>query len=111
MGATIFSPGPPDRLRRAAVVGLSVVLFATVFALRLAVERADDALLLFLALPIVLLAMEFELLGGLLGALAAACLTALYGALEHPDIGALGYLSRIIAFFLIGGVVGGLARR
>jgi PAS domain S-box-containing protein len=110
VSALIFSAGPRHG-RRAAIAAVSATLLAAVFAMRLFVEGADEALVLLSVIPIVLLAMEFELLGGLLGALAAAGLTALYAAVEHPDAGGLGYVSRIGAFVVIGGVVGGLARR
>jgi PAS domain S-box-containing protein len=107
----MFSSGRPDKRRRTLVVALSAVLFAALFALRVTIEGNDDAPLLFFVIPVVLLAMEFEYFGGLLGALAAAGMAALYGAFDHLDLGALGYVGWIAAFILVGGVVGGLARR
>lgn len=104
-------PGRLDDRRRAVVLGLSALLFAAVFALRLAIDRSEEGILLFFTVPIALLAMEFELYGGLLGALVAVTLLALYGALEHPDVATLGYLSRVSAFLLIGAAVGALAAR
>ena len=105
--------GPRDSPtgRRRAIVAVAAIVFATVFSLRLAVDASDQGVLLFLAIPIALLGIEFGLAGGLAGAAAAIALLAIYGAVQHPDLGVLGYASRTTAFVLIGGVVGLLAQR
>jgi PAS domain S-box-containing protein len=97
--------------RARAIVAAAVALFASVFALRLILNAPDQGVLLFFALPIVLLGIEFGVTGGLAGSSVAILLLAAYGVVQEPDLGVLGYASRAFAFALIGGVVGVLAER
>jgi PAS domain S-box-containing protein len=107
----IFPSGRADGRRRAIVVAISVLLFAAVFGIRLIVGESQRGVVLFFVIPLALLAMEFGLYGGLLGALVAAALTAIFSEIIDTGAGALSYTSTAIAFLLIGAVVGLLAAR
>jgi putative two-component system response regulator len=88
----------------AATVLLALAIFGTTFALRRSLSNAVDADEL---VPVALLALRFGRRGGLAGALAAVTLTGLWD-LVHDDaaVTILGYLSRGIAFVLIGVFLG-----
>lgn len=103
--------GGGSRQRRVLVVIAAACLFAAVFALRLAISASDQGALLFLVIPIALLGIEFGLAGGIVGSCTAIALLALYGVIDHPHLGVLGYSSRAAAFILIGGTVGWLSER
>jgi PAS domain S-box-containing protein len=100
----------PTRHRRTITL-VAVALFALVFALRMVVAAHNQGILLFFAVPIALLGIEFEVAGGAAGACGAIALLAIYAIVHVPHLGVLGYCSVIIAFVLIGGVVGVLAQR
>ncbi|HUT78799.1 MAG TPA: ATP-binding protein [Polyangia bacterium] len=91
------------------MVALATALFSAAFALRLAVEESDVEVLLLCALPIAILAAEFGLLGGLLGAGVAAVLLALYVVLFDPEIGAWRYAGRVAVFAALAVLVAALA--
>ncbi len=88
----------------AATVLLALAIFGATFALRRSLSNAVDADEL---VPVALLALRFGRRGGLAGALAAVTLTGLWD-LVHDDaaVTILGYLSRGIAFVLIGVFLG-----
>jgi PAS domain S-box-containing protein len=96
---------------RRTITLVALLLLAVVFAVRLIVDTSDQGVLLFFAIPIALLGIEFEAAGGAAGASAAIVLLAIYGIVESPHLGVLGYSSTVVAFALIGGVVGILAQR
>ena len=102
-------PATSIRARRWVVVALATALFSAAFALRLAVEESDVEVLLLCALPIAILAAEFGLLGGLLGAGVAAVLLALYVVLFDPEIGAWRYAGRVAVFAALAVLVAALA--
>lgn len=102
-------PATSIRARRWAVVALATALFSVAFGLRLAVEESDVEVLLLCVLPIAILAAEFGLLGGLLGAGVAAVLLALYVVLFDPEIGAWRYAGRVVVFAALAVLVAALA--
>ena len=65
------------------------------------------------ALPIALLAVELGVGGGLAAAALALGLFAVWDLAWSPDLdqGAVDYLTRVVAFFILGGSVGALADR
>ncbi|HYY73761.1 MAG TPA: hypothetical protein VE662_02975, partial [Solirubrobacterales bacterium] len=103
-------PASPTGHRRTITL-VAVAMFALLFALRMILAAHNQGILLFVAVPIALLGIEYEVVGGAVGASAAIILLAIYGIVDVPHLGVLGYSSVIVAFVLIGGVVGVMAQR
>lgn len=85
---------------------VAAVLFAGILGLLFAVSDPKQATAVLFVVPIALLALSDGLCGGLAGAVAGACLTALWVIADDIDIGALGWGSRLVAFVVIGALVG-----
>ncbi|MDP8909037.1 MAG: HD domain-containing protein [Chloroflexota bacterium] len=86
--------------RRRVVAVLVVALFAGVYLL------GDTAPGIFVV-PIVVAAIEFGVVGGLVAALAAVALVLGWDLSKpHADLDALEYLSRAVAYLLLGGLLG-----
>jgi PAS domain S-box-containing protein len=106
-GATYAGGRPRGApLRRPAMVALSLLLFAGVFGLRVADENAANATIVLAVLPIALCALEFGILGGLGSAVLAMFLVTIWNVSEDVALGPLGYVSRAVAFLLVGGMLG-----
>jgi signal transduction histidine kinase len=100
------SDSAPPAWRGPAILSAAVVLFGVTFAARVAISDPSALIANFYTVPIALVAIEFGLRAGLLGAAFAFGLVVLWGAVEAVHLGALGYASRAAAFVLIGGLVG-----
>jgi two-component system, sensor histidine kinase and response regulator len=96
---------------RAVVLLLAGLCFAVIFAARFAVEGAASGVTFLYVVPIVILAMELGLRGGLAAAAVALALFAAWDVLSAPDVDAIAYLSRAAVFALIGVLVGYMAAR
>ena len=91
---------------------VAALLFLVVFAVRLIHKDADDLVSLLYAIPIAYVAVEHGRTWGLAaGALALALFAVWDVTYNDAGHGALDYLSRVAAFFVLGGVVGVLADR
>ncbi|MDQ6816230.1 MAG: sensor domain-containing diguanylate cyclase [Actinomycetota bacterium] len=107
--------------RRAAVIGIdgrrrwtmaiALVVFAVVLGLRIAIHDPSELVGLFFVIPIALIAIEFGWLGGLAMAAGAVLVIVIWSALSSTSLSALGYITRIMAFVVLGGVVGRLAEQ
>ena len=97
--------------RRAAIVALAVVLFATAFVARLAVDDPDALLANFYIVPIAVVAIEFGARAGLLAAAVAFALVPAWSVVNSVHVDALGYVSRGAAFLVTGVIVGGFSDR
>jgi PAS domain S-box-containing protein len=98
--------------RRALIVAAAALLFAAVFAFRLAHPDASDPVTLLYCVPIALLASEFGLAWGLGAAALSLGLYALWAAgWEAGSATTIDFLTRGVAFSLIGGLSGHLADR
>ena len=84
----------------------AIALFGAIYGLEFAVVSPDAEVALLYALPTALLALEFGARGGLIGAAASIVLFGTWVEAKDIDVGALGYLTRGVAFFLVGGVLG-----
>jgi signal transduction histidine kinase len=103
---------PEDRgSRRRAVIAIATVLFAAAFAVRLAVDDPSALLANFYSVPIAVLAIEFGVRGGLIGAAVGFTLVVAWGEVQDVDVGALGYVSRAAVFVVVGGLVGRFSER
>jgi PAS domain S-box-containing protein len=91
------------RLRgRGAVLASTAVLFAGVIAFRLTVANPEEVVLVLFVAPIALVAAEFGTTGGLAAATLSFALFELWVAISNAEVGAVGHLSRAMAFFLVG---------
>jgi signal transduction histidine kinase len=104
-------PAAPDGRRRVVVIALAAALFGAAFALRLAIDDPSALVANFYAVPIALLAAELGLRAGLVAAAVAFCLVIAWGAVEHVELGWLGYASRAAVFVMVGGLVGWYSER
>jgi len=98
----------PER-PRTGVVALALALLAAVFAVRLAFANASDPVLILSAVPVALLALEAGTRGGIAGATIAVASVGLWSLIENVELSAMGYLTRVCTFFLVGVLVGHLA--
>jgi PAS domain S-box-containing protein len=84
----------------------AAALFAGVFALRQVSGDAKDAITMLYALPVALIALQFGAAAGLGAAALGMSLFGVWAESDDSNIGWLGVLSRAVALFLIGGLVG-----
>jgi len=96
---------------RAFVLALAGLLFAGVFALRVSAGGQNDAVFVLFVLPIALVAARFGTRAGVAAAALSTGLVALHAALIGPQLSALGYATRIVAFFLLGAGLGYVSER
>jgi PAS domain S-box-containing protein len=101
---------PPDR-PRAGIVALAAGLFVAIFVLRLAVANAGDPVLILNAVPIALLSLEAGKKGGLAGATIGVASVGLWSVIANVDLSVIGYLTRVLTFFLVGVLAGQLVER
>jgi PAS domain S-box-containing protein len=92
-------------------VALAVLIFAVVFALRLALGSNRDPVMIFGAIPIALLSLEAGRRAGITGAAVAVAAVGLWQVLANVELTVIGYLSRVVVFFLVALLVGYLAER
>jgi signal transduction histidine kinase len=102
---------PWFRERPASTVVVAVVLFASVFALRLSVGGPEDSVNMLYALPVALVALAFGRVAGVAAGLLAVVLVAAWVALRDVDLSALGWASRVIPLLLLGALLGDASDR
>lgn len=89
---------------------LAAGLYAAIAALPFAVRSdASDGLMLLCTLPIALLAVYGGLRAGIASAAVGLGLFAVWDAAEDVGVGVVGYLTRALAFLVVGGVAGFLS--
>ena len=98
-----------ERPRSAVVV--AAALFAAVFVLRLLDHNSGDAVALLYTLPIALLALTFGRNVGVAAGLLGVLLVLGWGVIVQPDIGPLGWVSRLLPQLLLGYLLGDAADR
>lgn len=92
--------------RRGRVVALALALCGVVLAVRYVLSGPGDSVGLLLLIPVALIAVEFGWWGGLLAGTAGAALNVVSVLMVDAPISAVGYLTRTIAFVVVGGVLG-----
>jgi signal transduction histidine kinase len=97
--------------RRVIVVIAAGVLFAGAFVARVAVNDPDALLANFYVVPIALLAIEFGVSGGVIGATVGFALVPAWSVIDTIHVGALGYISRAAVMYVTGVVVGRFSDR
>jgi PAS domain S-box-containing protein len=94
------------RARRGAVVALALLLFGVIFALRVVGPNPADAVLVLFTVPIMLCAIEFGTVGGLVAAAVGLGLVAIADVSGGISFAALGFVSRGVTFFVLGWLLG-----
>ena len=89
-----------------ATITLALALFAGIFVLRDLLPSVGDGNEILFVLPIGLLAIRFGLRGGLAGGLLGFGLAVTWDLYAHVTVSLSGYLSRGIAFLLLGTLLG-----
>jgi diguanylate cyclase (GGDEF)-like protein/PAS domain S-box-containing protein len=90
------------------VLVLALILVGAILALRLALPGAGDAVGLLLVIPVALVAIQFGWWGGLLAGAAGAALSVASLLMVGLPTSPVGVLNRLIAFVVVGGLVGRL---
>jgi PAS domain S-box-containing protein len=98
-------------VRPVPVLALAALLFAGVFALRVTTAGLGDAVVVLFVLPIALLAARFGATAGIAAAAFSTGLVALHGTLIGPQLSALGYATRVVAFIVLGAGLGYASQR
>ncbi|MEA2434785.1 MAG: hypothetical protein QOG54_2242 [Actinomycetota bacterium] len=94
------------KVTRAFLIALSIVTFAVIFAIRLAVDDPSEPVAFLMVIPIGLLAVELGLRGGLAGAGVASALVVAWDLISHPDLSPFGFFTRFFVFLASGVTVG-----
>jgi signal transduction histidine kinase len=105
------APQPPSATKRAAIVATAALLFATAFTARVVINDPDALLANFYIIPVAVLAIEFGVRGGLLGAAVAEALVPAWSVINSVHVHPLGYIARGAAFVMTAVVVGRFSER
>jgi hypothetical protein len=98
--------GPWYRQRPRVAVTVAALLFAGVFALRLAVGGSEDAISMLYVLPIALVSLAFGAQAGVGAGVCAVALVEAWAVLGDVDLTPVGWLSRATPLLLLGLLVG-----
>ena len=101
----------PSETREQLILATVLVLFAGVFAARIFIDNVEQPAALLYALPITLIAVEYGARAGLLSAGVALALFAIYTNIREVDVTAVGWGSRAVVYFVLGGMLGLLSDR
>jgi diguanylate cyclase (GGDEF)-like protein/PAS domain S-box-containing protein len=102
------SPAGPLHVSRSPLVAISLLLFAAIFGVRLAVADPSEPIMSLMVVPISILAVEFGLRGGIAGAALGSFLVILWDLIDHPVLTPFGYIGRFFVFAVSGLIVGWL---
>lgn len=101
----------PSTPRRVIVAGVAGLLFTVAFATRIAVNDPDALLANFYVIPIALLAIEFGVRGGVIGATIGFALVPAWSVINAVHVAPLGYVSRGAVMLFTGIVIGRFSDR
>jgi PAS domain-containing protein len=85
---------------------IAAALFVAIAALRFADPEPADATLVLCVVPIAICAISYGPLGGVLASLVGVALTVAWTLYADAGVGPVGYGARIVAFVVVGVVVG-----
>jgi hypothetical protein len=107
MAARYLRPVPvTGQLHRNRLLALASAAFVVVFVLALGVDDPRQAITVLYVVPIALAALAAGVRGGLASAALSTVLLGVWVAVKDVEIGMSGWVSRLVAFLLIGGLVG-----
>jgi hypothetical protein len=92
--------------RRAELLVAAAAGFAAVFGLAMWIDDPRQAITVLYVVPIALVALATGVRAGVVAALLASALVAVWVAVGDVEIGMSGWISRLVAFFLIALLVG-----
>jgi hypothetical protein len=92
-------------------IGVAAALYVAVFALRLSVSRAEEAITLLFVLPIALLAFAFGRRAGVIAGGVGVVLAATWVFVDHVELRVLGWLAFSVPLILLGALVGDASDR
>ena len=95
--------GPVQRTRLLIVAAAA---FVAVFVLALAIADPRQAITVLYVVPIAITALAAGMRGGIAGAFVSTALLSLWFVIDDIHIGMSGWISRLIAFFVTGALVG-----
>jgi PAS domain S-box-containing protein len=96
---------------RVAVLAACGGMFVAIFALGFGVGDPGESVAVLLTLPIVLAAIKFGTWGGIGAAAAAMGLLGLWDVAGQDHMPVLSYLGRLVAYMLLGGLLGSFSTR
>ena len=100
----------PARAGRWLVVGAAAALAAALYELRDAVSNSNEGVTHLYTLPVAMIAVEFGAVAGLAAGAFAVGLFGIWDATTAGvDVPPIGYVTRAVAFLLLGGVLGRFA--
>jgi diguanylate cyclase (GGDEF)-like protein/PAS domain S-box-containing protein len=99
----------PIRIPSATLAAAAIAAFAGIFTFRLLTDDAAEPVMFLMVVPISLLAAEFGLTGGIVGASVAFALVVAWDVIGNPALSTFGYSGRFLVFFLTGLTVGFLS--
>ena len=97
--------------RPGLTVAVAALLYAGVFAFRLAVDTTEAPITTLFCLPIALLAVAFGLRVGLVAGVAGVALLAVWVIVNDVSLSAVGWVTRIVPLVLLGVLLGDAADR
>jgi PAS domain S-box-containing protein len=97
--------------RRPLVLLLAVALFAAVFVLRIEVRDPQYGIGTLLLVPLVVVAIEYGLIAGLIAGLATLVLASAATAITGDPVPLISYPARAIGYLLVGGLTGWMGDR
>lgn len=103
--------GAKTERRRLIALAVAAILFAAVFAISTQNSDADDAIGLLYVVPVAIVGLELGLEAGLLAAAGALGLVGVWVALRHPEVDAVGIITRAVAIFSVGALAGRFSDR
>ncbi len=96
---------------RVWVLALAAILFAVIFGLRLAVAAPDYAVATLFFVPVVIVAIEWGLLAGLVAGLTGVALVQTATLMTDDSVPLVSYGSRMVGYLVVGGITGWMADR
>ena len=96
---------------RALSLASAGVLFVAIFGLGILVDDPAEAIAVLYVLPVALVAVRFGTAGGVAAAGCALALFAVVNLVTDQHIGALGYITRSVAYFTLGALLGSFSNR
>jgi PAS domain S-box-containing protein len=104
-------PQRSTQAERALSLAFAGVMFVAIFGLGILVDDPAEAIAVLYVLPIALVAVRFGIAGGIAAASCALGLFAIVNLVTDQHVGALGYITRAIAYFTLGGLLGSFSTR
>jgi PAS domain S-box-containing protein len=92
-------------------IGFAGAMFVAIFALGILIDNPAEAPSVLYVLPVALIAIRFGVLGGTIAATFALVLFGIVNAMNEEGAGALGYLTRASAFYVLGALLGSFSTR